>query len=130
MTAPVPPRPLALLLAEDDPGIARGLARLLARDGHRVDLAANGRLALAQLAARPYDAVLSDLRMPELDGPGLYREAVRRYPRLRGRVLFLTGDTLTPEVQTFLAEVGAPCLTKPFTSAAVRQALAELLQQA
>lgn len=68
--------------------------------------------------------------MPELDGPGLYRELARRYPHLRRRVLFLTGDTLTPEVQTLLAEVAAPCLTKPFTSAAVRQALRELLGQA
>ena len=58
---------------DDEPGIAKALTRLLRRDGHTVDTAANGRLALAKLQERAYDLILSDLRMPELDGPGLYR---------------------------------------------------------
>ena len=50
--------------------MASALARLLRRDGHTVETAANGRLALAMLEERAYDLILCDLRMPELDGPG------------------------------------------------------------
>jgi CheY-like chemotaxis protein len=72
----------AILLVEDDPAVATALAQLLRHDGHTVDTAANGRLALVQLQARPYDLIVSDLRMPELDGPGLYRELEAHAPHL------------------------------------------------
>jgi DNA-binding response OmpR family regulator len=64
---------LAILLVEDDPGIVSALLQVLRRDGHTVDTVPNGRLALAKRQDCPYDLIISDLRMPELDGPGLYR---------------------------------------------------------
>ncbi|MBI1958577.1 MAG: hypothetical protein HYS36_05035, partial [Candidatus Rokubacteria bacterium] len=59
-------------------------------------------------------AILSDIKMPELDGPGLYRELERRHPDLASRVIFLTGDRLAPGTAEFLGRTGAPVLTKPF----------------
>jgi two-component system NtrC family sensor kinase len=120
-------RSCTILLVEDEPGIARGLARLLRRDGHTVDLAANGRLALARLQERAYDLLLSDVRMPELDGPGLYRLLAQQQPYLCQRVIFLTGDTLAPETRSFLEQSGARCLEKPFTVATVRRVLQQAL---
>jgi CheY-like chemotaxis protein len=117
-----------ILLVDDEPGIAKALPRLLQRDGHTVDTAANGRLALALLQERSYDLILCDLRMPELDGPGLYRTLEQQYPQLCRRFLFLTGDTLSPEVQAFLAQSGVPRLTKPFSAVEVRRAIAQALQ--
>jgi CheY-like chemotaxis protein len=114
-------------LADDEPG-AKALSRLLQRDGYTVDTAANGRLALAQLQERSYDLILSDLRMPELDGPGLYRALEQHAPQLCGRFIFLTGDTLSPETLAFLAQSGVPRLTKPFTAAEVRRAIAQALR--
>jgi two-component system NtrC family sensor kinase len=121
-------RSCTVLLVEDEPGIATGLARLLRRDGHTVDLAANGRLALAKLQERSYDLLLSDIRMPELDGPGLYRILAQPPPHLCPRVIFLTGDTLAPETKSFLEQSGTQCLEKPFTIAAVRRVLQQALQ--
>ena len=118
----------AILLVEDDPGIAKTLSWLLRRDGHVVDTEANGKLALAQLRERLYDLILSDLRMPELDGPGLYRALEQHAPHLCQRFICFTGDTLSPEVLTFLAQSGVPRLTKPFTAAAVRHAIAQVLR--
>jgi CheY-like chemotaxis protein len=66
--------------------------------------------------------------MPELDGPGLYRTLEQQYPQLCRRFLFLTGDTLSPEVQAFLAQSGVPRLTKPFSAVEVRHAIAQALQ--
>jgi CheY-like chemotaxis protein len=113
-----------ILLVDDEPGIIKGLTQLLRRDGHTIDTAANGRLALAQLQERDYDLILCDLRMPELDGPSLYRALQQQGSPLCQRFIFLTGDTLSPEVAAFLAQSGVPRLTKPFTAAAVRRAIA------
>jgi two-component system NtrC family sensor kinase len=118
----------AILLVDDEPAIVKALTQLLRRDGHTVDTAANGRLALAQLQERPYDLILSDLRMPELDGPGLYRALEQHASPLCRRFIFLTGDTLSPDVQTFLAQSGVPRLTKPFSAAEVRHAIAQALR--
>ena len=121
---------LAILLVDDEPSIARALARLLRRDGHTVEIAANGREALAKLQERAYDLILSDWRMPELDGPGLYRVLGQQYPHLCHRTIVLTGDTLSPEVHAFFAEHDVPRLTKPVTMAAVRRAIAQALHAA
>ena len=75
-----------------------------------------------------YDLILSDLRMPELDGPGLYRALEAHYPHLCQRFILLTGDTLSPEVLAFVAESGVPRLTKPFTAVAVRSAIQQAMR--
>ena len=126
--APLPIPSSVILLVDDEPSMISALARLLRRDGHTVEIAANGRLALAMLQERAYDLILSDLRMPELDGPGLYRALEVHYPHLCQRFILLTGDTLSPEVFAFVAESGVPRLTKPFTAAAVRSVIQQALR--
>jgi PAS domain S-box-containing protein len=123
-------RGAAVLVVEDEPSLASGLARLLGRDGHTVDTVANGRLALAQLAVRAYDLILCDVRMPELDGPSLYRLLERQQPHLCQRFIFLTGDTLEPATQAFLEASGVVCLTKPFAIAEARSAIQRVLRVA
>jgi CheY-like chemotaxis protein len=122
-----PPSAGTILIVDDEVGIARGLARLLRRDGHYVDTADNGRQALSILQTREYDLILCDLRMPDLDGPGLYRAIEAHQPHLLPRFIFLTGDTLSPDASSFLEQAGAPRLVKPFSAAegrrVVRQAL-------
>jgi signal transduction histidine kinase/response regulator RpfG family c-di-GMP phosphodiesterase len=124
---PLPLSPLAILLVDDEATIARALARLLHRDGHTVEVAANGRQALAKLQERSYDLIVSDWRMPELDGPGLYRVLEQEYPHLCQRTIILTGDTLSAEVDAFFAEHDIPRLTKPVTVAALRRTIAQAL---
>ena len=109
-------------------GSAAALAYMLRRDGYHVDTAGNGRLALEKLQERAYDLILCDLRMPELDGPGLYRELEDHLPHLLRRVVFLTGDTLSPEVREFLEKAGVLRLDKPFRAAEVRRVVQQALQ--
>src|SRR5262249_43107794 len=107
-----PPTTLAaILIVDDEIALARGLARILRRDGHHVDTASNGRQALALLQTQEYDLILCDLRMPELDGPGLYHALESDQPDVLPRFIFLTGDTLSPEAEAFLEHVGVPRLT-------------------
>jgi CheY-like chemotaxis protein len=92
-----------------------------------VETVANGRLALAKLDERTYDLILCDMRMPDLDGPSLYRLLERHKPHLCSRFIFLTGDTLEPATQAFLEQSSAPCLSKPFSIAEARRAIQRVL---
>jgi signal transduction histidine kinase/ActR/RegA family two-component response regulator len=118
----------AILVIDDEPGIVQGLRRLLQRSGHGITTAANGYEGLAALAAGAYDVILCDMRMPDLDGPGFYREVERRYPHLRSRVIFLTGDVLSAEGQAFFAQGACPRLVKPFKAEEVRRVIQQVLE--
>lgn len=122
---PVPS--ITILLVDDKPSILTALTRLLRRDGHTVDTAANGRLALMQLQAHTYDLILSDLRMPELDGPALYRALETLYPQLCQRFIFLTGDSLNLDTQAFSVQHNVPQLFKPYTAADLRRVIRQVL---
>jgi two-component system NtrC family sensor kinase len=117
-----------ILVVDDEIEIAETLAEILTDLGHRVEMVAQGRAALNQLKAGPFDLILSDLKMPELDGPGLYAALARDYPAMTGKIAFLTGDTLSQRQGEFLAETGAACLEKPFTPEDVRRFVGHLLR--
>jgi two-component system sensor histidine kinase/response regulator len=122
---PLPPQ--RLLVVDDEATVAEGLAEALQRDGHTVDVAPNGSRALELLATARYDAIISDTKMPTLDGEGFYGELIRRFPRLRERVVFVTGDVLSTEKRTFLDSTGAPFLFKPYEFDDVRDALRRII---
>jgi PAS domain S-box-containing protein len=137
-SATVPPVKLApllvrgkrILVVDDEPGIAGVLAEVLQLDGHVVETVGNGEAALGKLVAGEYDLILSDIRMPDLDGPALYREIERRHPGLLRRFIFLTGDMMSPETLQFLSQTAVPCLSKPFTLEMVRQVVQRALTEA
>lgn len=104
-----------VLVVDDEPWVTEVLAEMLAADGHEVDTAANGRIALTHVQRRAYDLIISDIRMPELDGLGLYTELQRGQPLLLRRFIFVTGSGLSSEIQKFLDRTGARRLHKPFT---------------
>ncbi len=125
---PVVVRGVRILVVDDEPGIAGVLAEVLQMDGHVVETVGNGEAALGKLALGGYELILSDIRMPELDGPSLYWELERRDRRLLRRMIFLTGDTLSPGTREFLEKTGAPCLSKPFALSDVREIVQRVLQ--
>ena len=118
-----PIRSRRILIVDDEPGILSVLAAMLEVEGHHVETAASGTIALQKLGQHPYDAVLSDLRMPDLDGPGLYREIRRCWPHLSDRFAIFTGDTVRPETRTLLDKTGLPSLGKPFRLEEIRSLL-------
>ncbi|MEW6677939.1 MAG: ATP-binding protein [Pseudomonadota bacterium] len=117
------PQPVAgglrILVVDDEVEIAEILRDILAPAGHAVSLAHDGRQALEQLARGDYDLVFSDLKMPDMDGPALYREIAARHPGLAKRVVIVTGDTLGGAARRFLDDTGLPVVDKPFTPAAI-----------
>ena len=119
--------PWTILVVDDAPSIVRGLTRLLRREGYAVAAASNGCEALAQLHQRPYNVILTDLRMPTLDGRAFSARLQRRWPALCPRVIFLTGVSDDADSQAFLAQSGRPWLRKPSTMAALRRLLQQTL---
>ena len=109
-----------VLVVDDEPLILRSLLRTVGRT-HEVTTATSGREALELLAKRDFDLVLCDMMMPELSGMELWE---RLSEEKRGRVVFMTGGTFTPEAQGFLEAASPPVLQKPFTA----EALASLLE--
>ncbi len=108
------PGQAAVLIVDDEPWVVQLLADILGADGHQVETAPDGLGALDKLGMRRYDVVVSDMRMPRLDGFGLYRELAQRYPHLTRRFVLITGSALSPEAQQFVERTGAPTLSKPF----------------
>jgi two-component system NtrC family sensor kinase len=62
-----------------------------------------------------------------MDGAALWREVKARHPALARRMLFVTGDTLSPGAEKFLAESGCASLDKPFARADLIDRLATVL---
>jgi len=118
----------SILVVDDEPEIAALLAEMLTNDGHRVEAVEDGLMALARLATGRYDLIISDLRMPKLDGPGLHAEVARRHPQLLRRMVFVTGDTLGPESAEFLRRTEVATFGKPFALADVRRVIRQVLE--
>jgi two-component system NtrC family sensor kinase len=115
-----------ILIVDDEPEIRETLSEILTGAQHRVVTASSGREALERMAAERYDAILTDIRMPDVDGRSLYEEIQRRWPGQVGRVVFVTGDTLATGVRKFVSESGRPVIEKPFLPSEVRRIVAQL----
>ena len=116
-----------VLVVDDESIIAQLIADVLGGEGYDVDTAPHGVAALERLEQRTYDVVLSDLRMPELDGLGLFHEIEQRYPDLLHRFVFITGTSEHADYQGFIDDVKVPVLTKPFDMADLVRVVQELL---
>jgi PAS domain S-box-containing protein len=118
--APAPSaRPLRILVAEDNEFNAQLLEQLLVRRGHRVRLANNGREALSLAAQEPFDLLLLDVHMPELDGFQVAR-AVRERERAAGGhlpIIALTARSRKEDRERCLAAGMDDFLAKPVQAA-------------
>ena len=124
------PRARRILVVDDEADVAELTAEILSRDGYAVSVARTREEALALLAEGGFDAVLSDLNMPELDGRGLYEMIGNDWPDLRERTGFITGDTMGRASQGFLKEAGRPYIEKPVSPRELRAFVAGLLADA
>ena len=117
-----------ILLVDDEIALADALAMQLRFCGFEVDTAHNGADALAMARSRAYDAVVSDILMPIMDGQEFY-EKVRGYsPHLADRFIFMSAySTMMSQVtQRFVRNASAD-LRKPFTLEQLLAALAKVI---
>ena len=119
-----------ILVIDDDAAIRELMAAVVMRVGHSVDVAANGAEALAFLERATCDLIVCDLKMPMLDGAGLYEQIRNRWPRLLGRLLFVSGSAAMPEYADFLRTAQPYVLPKPFAIAHLEEAVQRMLDVA
>jgi len=103
-----------ILVVEDEPTVAQLIADVLEEDGHMVEVVLDSREGLSRASRLSYDLIICDLRMPRIDGRAFYRSLIHSGHPAHLRILFITGDTLSPRTLDFLGETGLPCLAKPF----------------
>jgi signal transduction histidine kinase/CheY-like chemotaxis protein len=116
-----------VLVVDDEVAIVDAIAEFLDLQNITTDKANDGNEALRLLGKNRYDAIISDIRMPGLDGPQLYERASALLPDYRNRFLFMSGDMVRENTQTFVASQSCACLSKPFPLQVLFQYLKPLL---
>ncbi|HEY6167188.1 MAG TPA: ATP-binding protein, partial [Verrucomicrobiae bacterium] len=119
-----------ILVLDDEKSIADMLGEMLNLLGHQTTICNSGPQALEELGRSEYDLILSDYRMPGMDGREFFNLASQRDDTFKHRIIFLTGDVVNEQTRSFLQSVGAPYLGKPFHLDTVEEAINGVLKRA
>jgi len=117
-----------ILIVDDEPMVRELLVDILEELGHRVDTAGDGKEACEKVHGATYDLIITDVRMPRMNGIDLYRELLATRPELKHSVVFITGDLIDNDTVRFLAEVNPPVIAKPLEVHQVVDAVNEMLR--
>lgn len=117
-----------ILITEDEDALRSFVARALRLDGHETHEAADGEQGFEKLNETDFDLLLSDIRMPVMDGIELAHRAASKYPNLR--ILLMTGYAEQRERADDLAEKIVDVVPKPFALPDIRKAVARALAKA
>ena len=103
------------------------VARAIAMDGHDITTASDGAEALEILGrtGSPFDLMLTDIQMPEMDGIALALSAARDFPDVT--ILLMTGYAEQRERASGLSAIAHDVISKPFSVAGIRTAVADAL---
>lgn len=112
---------LNVLVVDDEESVLALLRRFLEVEGLKVSTASSGYEAAALIKTHDFDLVMCDLKMPGLGGKELYALIEKSRPQLVGRVIFVTGDAIDPELNKLLQEAKVALLPKPFSLESVRK---------
>lgn len=117
----------AVLIVDDERIIREILTRSVTREGYAVDQATDGRDALDKLATSPFDIVITDIKMPGMDGIELLKKVKAQYPKTSVIIITAYGGSLTP---TDTLKAGADMyITKPFKSFEIAEALRTVIKK-
>lgn len=105
---------IRLLAVDDEEIIGYLFQRIGANLGIQVDWVTSGEKALQMMQKKHYDVILSDYRLPEMNGESFYNEIHDRDPHMLRRLIFVTGDSLNSRMIHFFKNKHIPYLTKPF----------------
>ena len=108
-----------ILVVDDEPSLGKMIETVLSSE-HEVIAVTSAREALARIeAGDTFDAILSDVMMPEMSGRALYNRLTELAPDLAAKVIFMTGGAFSADSQAFLQQSGRPRGRKTLQSPAV-----------
>lgn len=116
-----------ILIVEDDESVRTFTARAIAASGHTVETAEDGEFGLEAIrqAQGEYDLILSDIRMPAMDGIEMAKRAASEFPGLK--ILLMTGYAEQRERAADLEEIIIDVVAKPFSLAQIRTGVEQAL---
>jgi DNA-binding NtrC family response regulator len=114
-----------VLVVDDEPTVIKGCRRILAQDGYEVAAAESGRDGMNRAFTERFDLVMTDLRMPDLDGMELVRALRRERPRTA--VIVITGYGTVPSAVEATRLGVSEYIEKPFTPEDISQAASRAL---
>jgi PAS domain S-box-containing protein len=117
-----------ILVLDDERSLAEMLSEMLGMLGHRTTVSHAPAHALELIEHQDFDLIISDFRMPGINGEQFYGLATKLKPRLARRIIFLTGDVVNEGTLKFLESIGNPHLAKPFNLAHIKATVAEVIQ--
>lgn len=115
-----------VLIVEDEDMITELIKVVLEQEDNTVEIAKNGREALEKIRTTHYDVIVSDVKMPEINGIQFYDEIRENNPGLIRNILFITGDP-SFETMEFLNQIDNPFLVKPFKIEKFMSCISELM---
>ncbi len=118
---------IRILVVDDEEDVAETIADHLVIAGYMCEVADGGASALDLMAVQSFDVILSDIRMPDLDGPAFFAEAASKWPGTERQFGFFTGDSLSPAASKFLQHTDLPMIEKPFTRTGLQSLIEEVL---
>ena len=123
--SPPPTRSLSILVVDDDPVVLKTVELLLSLEGHSARSVPGGCEAIDLLQQQSYDLVISDVRMPRMDGIQLSRKIRTAYPSTP--IILMTGHIAEYSLGT-ASEIGINCiLHKPFRADELRDAVQQAI---
>ncbi len=117
----------SILLIDDEEGILEVFGRMLKSMGHQAVAVNSAEKALDRLENEDYELIICDVRMPGLGGQGFYHQLRSAHPDLAKRVIFATGDTVSPATRAFLDSADTPHVSKPFKIEELQEAIEDVI---
>lgn len=119
-----------ILIVDDELMILYSLQHIL-QNTYDVVLAQGGKKAidLINQSKHPYDLIISDVSMPDVNGVNLYLYIQKHHPGLEKRVIFMTGGPTSVYLDDFFVNTKAVCLVKPFEFESLRKVINDCISE-
>jgi PAS domain S-box-containing protein len=117
-----------ILVVDDETSIVNLVRMALEMRGHFVETATDGESALRKLEERPFDAIITDIKMPGKNGIDIVQYCQETKPDVAKRILIITGDVVDPETMRLMKEQNLPFLPKPFDTEELISSVSRLFQ--
>jgi PAS domain S-box-containing protein len=105
-----------IMVVDDEPGVRALLEKSLKKVGYTVDTFGDAGTANDKIdSGAIYDVILTDVRMPGMNGIEFYSRIIEQTPAMKNKFIFITGDIMGVDIKTFLGQNKLPYLAKPFS---------------
>ncbi|MGR3179795.1 MAG: ATP-binding protein [Candidatus Anammoxibacter sp.] len=120
---------IKILIVDDEIAVAESVSALLQSEGHTCQTSPRVDEAIEKLSTNDFDLIISDVKMPGMDGKEFYEYLKSNIPKMTNRFITITGDVMNDETKLFIEKNNIPCLAKPFTHEELKNVILEVIKK-